>query len=193
VQRAVHTPDGSRPTRPNGSDTAVPGGKIWYSPDGSRYARIFAELGDNLVNPMFVGPRVVFLSGHEGTGALYSALPDGSDLRRHTDLGEYYARHPATDRAAGGLPAGRGDLAAGVARLRAGAPGHTAQRRALRPGRLPAVGEVAAGLVHARPRRPGACRRGPRHRALAARPGRAGPGTAGRARRARPAAFSDAR
>jgi len=73
------------------------GGKIWYSPDGSQYARIFADVGDNLVNPMFVGPRVVFLSDHEGTGALYSALPDGTDLRRHTDLGEYYARHATTD------------------------------------------------------------------------------------------------
>jgi tricorn protease len=73
------------------------GGKIWYSPDGSHYTRIFADVGDNLVNPMFVGSRVVFLSDHEGTGALYSALPDGSDLRRHTDLGEYYARHATTD------------------------------------------------------------------------------------------------
>ncbi|HSZ42443.1 MAG TPA: PDZ domain-containing protein [Trebonia sp.] len=73
------------------------GGKIWYSPDGSHYTRIFADLGDNLVNPMFIGPRVVFLSDHEGTGALYSALPDGSDLRRHTDLGEYYARNATTD------------------------------------------------------------------------------------------------
>jgi tricorn protease len=73
------------------------GGKIWYSPDGSEYTRIFADVGDNLVNPMFVGPRVVFLSDHEGTGALYSALPDGSDLRRHSDLGEYYARHATTD------------------------------------------------------------------------------------------------
>jgi tricorn protease len=73
------------------------GGKIWYSPDGSHYTRIFAEVGDNLVNPMFAGPRVVFLSDHEGTGALYSALPDGTDLRRHTDLGPYYARHATTD------------------------------------------------------------------------------------------------
>ena len=73
------------------------GGKIWFSPDGSHYARIFADVGDNLVNPMFVGPRVVFLSDHEGTGALYSALPDGTDLRRHTDLGQYYARHATTD------------------------------------------------------------------------------------------------
>jgi tricorn protease len=73
------------------------GGKIWYSPDGSQYERILADVGNHLVNPMFVGPRVVFLSDHEGTGALYSALPDGADLRRHTDLGEYYARHATTD------------------------------------------------------------------------------------------------
>src|ERR1700733_14534273 len=73
------------------------GGKIWYSPDGSHYTRIFADVGNHLVNPMFVGPRVVFLSDHEGTGALYSALPDGTDLRRHTDLGQYYARHATTD------------------------------------------------------------------------------------------------
>jgi len=73
------------------------GGKIWYSPDGSQYERILADVGNHLVNPMFVGPRVVFLSDHEGTGALYSALPDGTDLRRHTDLGEYYARHATTD------------------------------------------------------------------------------------------------
>jgi tricorn protease len=46
---------------------------------------------------MFAGSRVVFLSDHEGTGALYSALPDGTDLRRHTGLGQYYARHATTD------------------------------------------------------------------------------------------------
>jgi tricorn protease len=73
------------------------GGKIWYSPDGAQYGQILGNVGNHLVNPMFVGPRVVFLSDHEGTGALYSALPDGSDLRRHTDLGEYYARHATTD------------------------------------------------------------------------------------------------
>ncbi|HEX5119894.1 MAG TPA: PDZ domain-containing protein [Pseudonocardiaceae bacterium] len=73
------------------------GGKIWYSPDGSHYTRILADVGANLVNPMFVGARVVFLSDHEGTGALYSALPDGTDRCRHTDLGPYYARHATTD------------------------------------------------------------------------------------------------
>ncbi len=73
------------------------GGKIWYSPDGAEYRQILAEVGNHLVNPMWVGDRVAFLSDHEGIGALYSALPDGSGLRRHTDLDTYYARHATTD------------------------------------------------------------------------------------------------
>jgi tricorn protease len=73
------------------------GGKIWYAADGQRFERIFADVGNHLVNPCFVGGRIAFLSDHEGVGALYSALPDGSELRRHTELGAYYARHAATD------------------------------------------------------------------------------------------------
>jgi len=73
------------------------GGKIWYSPDGAEYSRILAEVGNHLVNPMWVGDRVVFTTDHEGVAAVYSALPDGSDLRRHTDHGPYYARHATTD------------------------------------------------------------------------------------------------
>jgi hypothetical protein len=106
------------------------GGKIWYSPDGSHYARILADVGDNLVNPMFVELRVIFLSDHEGLGALYPALPDGTDLRRHRPR---RALRPARDdrRPARGLPASRGDLDARVARRRADAPGHTTRRRRL--------------------------------------------------------------
>jgi tricorn protease len=73
------------------------GGKIWYSPDGAQYTRILESVGNHLVNPMWVGGRVAFLSDHEGVGTLYSALPDGSDLRRHTGGGPYYARNAATD------------------------------------------------------------------------------------------------
>src|SRR5690606_31350159 len=51
----------------------------------------------NIEYPLWVGDRLAFLSDHEGTGALYSSLADGSDLRRHTPLGGFYARHAATD------------------------------------------------------------------------------------------------
>ncbi len=73
------------------------GGKIWYSPDGARYERILGEVGNHLVNPAWVAGRVAFMSDHEGAAAVYSALPDGSDVRRHTDHGPYYARHATTD------------------------------------------------------------------------------------------------
>ena len=73
------------------------GGKIWYSPDGGEYRQILGEVGNHLVNAMWVAGRVTFLSDHEGVGALYSALPDGSDVRRHTELGEFYARQATTD------------------------------------------------------------------------------------------------
>lgn len=73
------------------------GGKIWYSPDGGEYRRILGEVGNHLVNPMWVSGRVAFLSDHEGVGALYSALPDGSDLRRHGEHGPFYARHASSD------------------------------------------------------------------------------------------------
>ncbi len=43
-----------------------------------------------------MGERVAFLSDHDGTGQLWSSLPDGSDLRRHTG-GEFYARNATTD------------------------------------------------------------------------------------------------
>ncbi|MBR7827536.1 PDZ domain-containing protein [Actinospica sp. MGRD01-02] len=73
------------------------GGQIWYSADGAEFERILRDVGNHLAGPMWVSGRVVFLSDHEGTGAIYSALPDGSDLRRHTDLGTYYPRHATTD------------------------------------------------------------------------------------------------
>ena len=72
-------------------------GQIWYAPDGHGFSRILADLGGNPANPMWVSGRVAFLSDHEGVGALYSALPDGSDLRRHGYHGSFYARFASTD------------------------------------------------------------------------------------------------
>ncbi|MEV8452211.1 PDZ domain-containing protein [Streptomyces sp. NPDC052095] len=77
-------------------------GKLWIEgeapADGpARFARLHEELDGNIECPMWVGDRVAFLSDHEGTGAVYSSLPDGSGLRRHTGLDGFYARHASTD------------------------------------------------------------------------------------------------
>ncbi|MFC4035516.1 S41 family peptidase [Streptomyces polygonati] len=73
-------------------------GKLWLDPDGGgEFHRVHTELDGNIECPMFVGDRIAFLSDHEGQGAVYSSLPDGSDLRRHSPLGGFYARHAATD------------------------------------------------------------------------------------------------
>ncbi|MBO1336968.1 S41 family peptidase [Streptomyces sp. VRA16 Mangrove soil] len=61
------------------------------------FVRLHAGLDGNIEYPMWVGERVAFLSDHEGVGALYSSLPDESDLRRHTPVDGFYARHAATD------------------------------------------------------------------------------------------------
>ncbi|PBC79919.1 tricorn protease [Streptomyces sp. TLI_235] len=69
-------------------------GKLWI---GERdFERLHTGLGGNIESPLWVGGRIAFLSDHEGTGQLYSSLPDGSDLRRHTD-GGFYARNATTD------------------------------------------------------------------------------------------------
>ena len=52
---------------------------------------------------MWIGDRLFFLSDHaahdaeSGVGNLWSALPDGSDLRQHTFHTDAPARHAQTD------------------------------------------------------------------------------------------------
>ncbi|MFF3352869.1 S41 family peptidase [Streptomyces sp. NPDC002917] len=81
-------------------------GKLWLAqapgegqgPDGvADFVWIHEGLDGNIECPMWVGDRLAFLSDHEGVGALYSSLPDGSDLRRHTEADGFYARHATTD------------------------------------------------------------------------------------------------
>ncbi|MEU6174307.1 S41 family peptidase [Streptantibioticus parmotrematis] len=67
-------------------------GRLWL-----HGKRLLAEVRGHLECPMFVAGRIAFLSDHEGIGNLYSCLPDGSDLRRHTDHDAFYARAAATD------------------------------------------------------------------------------------------------
>jgi tricorn protease len=72
-------------------------GKLWISDDGAGFRRLLADSPAQLEDPGWVGDRVVFLSDHEGWGNVYSARPDGSDLRRHSDHGDGYARALRTD------------------------------------------------------------------------------------------------
>lgn len=73
-------------------------GKLWIDREGEgRFVRLHEELDGNIEYPLWVGDRIAFLSDHEGTGALYSSRADGSDLRRHTPLDGFYARHAAGD------------------------------------------------------------------------------------------------
>ena len=71
---------------------------LWIDARGEgEFSPYLRELDGQLEDPMFVGDRVAFVSDHEGYGNVYSALPDGSDLRRHSDHGDFYARAASSD------------------------------------------------------------------------------------------------
>jgi tricorn protease len=68
-------------------------GKAWIDVDGTgRFRRFAADLDGQIEDPQWLDGRVAFLSDHEGWGNVYSLSADGTDLRRHTDHGDAYAR-----------------------------------------------------------------------------------------------------
>ncbi|WP_103500987.1 S41 family peptidase, partial [Streptomyces sp. SM14] len=67
-------------------------GELWVDPDGRGDFRRLRPDADNPADPCWAGGRVYFLSDHDGTGNLYSCLPDGSGLTRHTSHRGLYAR-----------------------------------------------------------------------------------------------------
>lgn len=71
-------------------------GHLWVDASGrGEFVRL--DLAGNLTSPLWIGDRIYFLSDAEGVGNLYSCRPDGSDVRRHTDHDDYYARHASSD------------------------------------------------------------------------------------------------
>lgn len=72
-------------------------GQIWVGRQDSSHFDRLEGIDGNLASPMWVGPRLYFISDHEGYANIYSTDAHGSDLKRHTDHETYFVRNAATD------------------------------------------------------------------------------------------------
>jgi len=72
-------------------------GVLWIDTDGSGDFRRLMNISSNLDCPMWIGDRIYFVSDHEGYGNIYSCTTVGTDVVRHTDHDDYYARNASTD------------------------------------------------------------------------------------------------
>ena len=78
-------------------------GQLWIDVSGENNFCPLLDLQGNLASPMWLATpdapngRIFFISDHEGVGNIYSCLPSGEDVRRHTDHGRFYVRNASSD------------------------------------------------------------------------------------------------
>lgn len=77
-------------------------GQLWIDESGQESFHPLLKLNSNLSSPLWLGEpgtlgRIYFISDHEGVGNLYSTLPSGEDLQRHTRHSDYYVRNANSD------------------------------------------------------------------------------------------------
>ncbi len=72
-------------------------GVIWVDAEGDGNFRFCEHPQGNYACPMWIGERIYFVSDHEGVGNIFSMKPDFSDLQRHTEHRDYFARFASTD------------------------------------------------------------------------------------------------
>lgn len=67
-------------------------GEIWVERKGKgQFTKLLKESA-NSARPYWIGNRIFFISDHDGIGQVYSVREDGSDLKRHSESREFYAR-----------------------------------------------------------------------------------------------------
>jgi len=79
-------------------------GEIWWAKAADQPFENFSKqlgLKSNFNSPIWIeengSARIYFVSDHEGVGNLYSALPDATDLKQHTQHTDFYVRYPQKD------------------------------------------------------------------------------------------------
>lgn len=72
-------------------------GYLWCDACGDGNFQRLLRLAGNIASPCWLSERIYFLSDHEGVGNIYSCMPSGEDLRRHTWHEDFYARNLSSD------------------------------------------------------------------------------------------------